>query len=268
MQGHLAEDVVHAGGHIFIVFVESFEVVHDGPQPGLHFLRLGAGEEANVLVQTLGATGGDDAFVQLAGNRHFDTGREGEDGFTGAGGTGQVYQVDIGVQQQVQGNGLVYIPRYQAPDFLVHQIVLVQIPNDNLVFAHIRHLANESLFINHELVDGQPGQVALTTKDVFGNTLPLDGFDLLDGVPERVREFFVPFRQQVNIVQQHVVVIVLGLHAEAPGFQSHVDVLADKDDVARCVAGLQGRQGIDDLVVVQVLGQAMVALVVRAHQYR
>ena len=55
---------------------------------------------------------------------------------------------------------------------------------------------------------------------------------------------------------------------EENALKDESDILADKDDVARCVAGLQGRQGIDDLVVVQVLGQAMVALVVRAHQYR
>src|SRR5690554_4616013 len=138
VQGHLAEDVIHAGSHVLVVFMQGFKVVHDGTQPGLHFFRLGARQKADIFVQSLGRSGGDDALVELAGHSHFNAGCQGQDGFTGAGRTGQVHQVDIRVQQQVQGHGLVDVPGYQAPDFFVHQVVLVQVFDHQLVRSEER----------------------------------------------------------------------------------------------------------------------------------
>ena len=62
--------------------------------------------------------------------------------------------------------------------------------------------------------------------------------------------------------------VILGLHAEAAGLQAHVDVFGHQDDIPGLVAVLERGQGIDDLVVVQVLWQRVVAAVTGAHQDR
>ena len=176
--------------------------------------------------------------------------------------------MDVRVEQQVQRHGLVDVPGHQAPDFFVHQVVLVQVFDHQLVVGDIHHLADKASLIDHEFVDVQPGQFAFALEQVFGHPCPLHGFHLGDVVPEGIRKFLVALGQQVDVVQQLVVVVVLGFHAKASGFQPHVDVFADQDDVAGFVPGLQGRQGIDDLVVVQVFGQGMGAGAFRAHNDR
>src|SRR5690554_766898 len=265
VQRYLAEDVIHAGGHVLIVFMEGFEVVDNGAQPGLHLLCFGARQKADVFVQPLGGAGGNDAFVHLAGNRHLDAGGQGQNGFARAGGTGQVHQVDVRVQQQVQSHGLVDVPGHQPPDFLIHQVVLMEVFDNQVLVGDPGHLADKAPFVDHKLVDVQPGQLALTLEVVLGAALALDGFHLVDVVPERVGKLQVALGQQVDVVQQLVVVVILGFDTKAPGFQAHIDVFAHQDDVPGFVLRLQGRECVDDLVVVQVLGQGMGACTFGAH---
>ncbi len=86
---------------VFVIHVQGFKVVGDGAQPRLHFFRFGAGQETDFLVQALHAARRDDPAVALADHGLLDRRRQGQDGFTGAGSTRQVDQVDVRVKQGV-----------------------------------------------------------------------------------------------------------------------------------------------------------------------
>ncbi len=84
LQRHFAEDVIDAAMGVFVIHVQGFEVVGDGAQPRLHFFRFGAGQEADFLVQTLHAAGGNDAAITLADHGLLDRRGQRQNGFTGA----------------------------------------------------------------------------------------------------------------------------------------------------------------------------------------
>ena len=176
--------------------------------------------------------------------------------------------MDVRVQEQVQRHGLIDVPGNQAPDFLVHQVVLVQVLDDQLVVGEVHHLADEAHLIDDEFIDVQLRQLAFPLEDMFGRTLPLNSLHFLDGVPEGVGEFPVALGQKINVIEQLVVVVVLSFDAEAPCLEAHVNVFRHQDNVPGLVAVLESSQGVDDLVVVQMLWQRMVATVTGAHQDR
>ncbi|MNE75061.1 hypothetical protein D3C80_1711850 [compost metagenome] len=112
---------------VFIIHVQRFEVVGDGPQPGLHFFCFGTRQEADLLIQPLHAAGGNDAPVALADHGLLNGRSQGQDSFTGAGSTGQVDQVNVRIEQCKQRQALMNVARFQAPGFLVQQRLLVQV---------------------------------------------------------------------------------------------------------------------------------------------
>ncbi|MNE51481.1 hypothetical protein D3C80_1461130 [compost metagenome] len=99
--------------------MQGFEVVGDGAQPRLHFFRFGAGQETDLLVQTLHAASGDDSAIAFADHGLLDRSRQRQDGFTGTGGAGQVDQVNVRIEQGIQRQALIDVTRFQAPGFLV-----------------------------------------------------------------------------------------------------------------------------------------------------
>ena len=98
LQRYAVEDVFHAAVGAFIIHVQGLEVVGDRAQPGLHLLLLGARQKADILIQPLGAAGGDDASVGLADHGLLDRGRQREDGLARAGGAGEVDQMDVRIE--------------------------------------------------------------------------------------------------------------------------------------------------------------------------
>uniref|UniRef100_A0A1I7XWQ0 Nitrogenase iron protein n=1 Tax=Steinernema glaseri TaxID=37863 RepID=A0A1I7XWQ0_9BILA len=159
LQRHALEDVLDAAMGVFVVHVQGFEVVGDRPQPGLHFFRFGARQEADFLVQPLHAAGGDDAPIALADHGLLDGCGQCQDGLARTCGTGEVDQVDVGVEQGEQRQALMDVTRFQAPGFLVQQWLLMQVEQQQLAVTDALDPADEALLVDDELVDVNRRQV-------------------------------------------------------------------------------------------------------------
>ena len=185
LQRHLAQDVIHAAVGAFIVHVQRFQVVGDRPQPRLHFLGLGAGQEADLLVQPLHAAGTNDAPVTLADHGLLNGCGQREDGFARTRGAREVDQMDVRIKQGIQRQPLVNVTRLEAPGFLMKQGLLVHVENQQVVLAHLLDPTHEALFVDDEFVDVNRGQVFDQLHLVPRAAVPLTGFYLADAVPER-----------------------------------------------------------------------------------
>ena len=87
--------VLNAPGRIFIVQVQRLDIVVDSPQPGVHFFLFGTGKETMLFRQWRRRPGGDDLVETLLFHRHFDGGRQRQNGFPGPRGPGEGDQVHI-----------------------------------------------------------------------------------------------------------------------------------------------------------------------------
>ncbi|MND74419.1 hypothetical protein D3C80_660100 [compost metagenome] len=246
--------------------MQGFEVVGDGAQPRLHFFRLGAGQEADFLVQALHAAGGDDAAITFADHGLLDRSGQRQDGFTRTRGTRQVDQVDIRIEQGVQRQALIDITRLEAPGFLVQQRFLVQVEDQQAVLFNLLDPADKALFINDEFVDVHRRQVVDQLHLMPGAAVVLTGFDLAHAVPERAGHVVVAIGQQGHVIDQLVGAVVLGRDSAGARLEAHVDVFGDQHHGLLRIARVQVDQLIDDFVVVQVLGQNQVRLGMLAHQ--
>ena len=72
--------------------------------------------------------------------------------------------------------------------------------------------------------------------------------------------------QQRHVVDQLVGAVVLGRDPAGPGLEAHVDVFGDQHHGQLGLARVQVDQLVDDVVVVQVLGQNDVRFGTLAHQ--
>ncbi len=253
---------------VFVIHVQGFEVVGDRPQPRLHFFRFGAGQETDFLVQALHAAGGDDAAIAFGHHGLFDGGRQGQDGFARAGGTGQVDQVDVRVEQRIQRQALVDITRFQAPGFLVQQGFLMQVEDQQPVDLDLFDPAHEALFVDDELVDVYRRQVVDQLHLVPGATVVLTGFDLADAVPERAGHGVITTGQHRHVVDQLVGTVVLGSDPTRSCLEAHIDVFGHQHHAHVLVTSVQVDQLVDDFVVVEVFRQQAVGLAALAHQNR
>src|SRR5690606_14755651 len=159
LQGHALQQVVDAAGRALVVQVQGLQVVGDGAQPGLHLLRLGARQKADVLVQPLHAAGNDDAPVALADHGLLDGGGQRQDGLARAGRAGQVDQVDVRVEQRIQRQGLIDVARLQAAGLQVEQLFLIQVEDQQLVAVDALDPADEALLVEDEFIEVQGRQV-------------------------------------------------------------------------------------------------------------
>ena len=251
---------------IFIIHVQGFEVVGNGTQPWLHFFRFGTGQETDLLVQALHAAGRDDATVAFADHGLLDRSSQGQDGFTGTGGAGQVDQVNVRIKQGVQRQALIDVTWFQAPGFLVQQGFLVQVEDQQAVFFDLLDPADKTLLVDNEFIDVHRWQIVDQLHLVPGTPMVLTGFDIFHTVPERAVHVVITIGQQRNVVHQLVGAVVLGCDATGPGLEAHVDVFGDQHHGQLGLARMQVDQLVDDDVVVQVFGQDDVRFGALAHQ--
>nr|ABQ58822.1 Alg8 [Vibrio sp. QY102] len=90
---------------------------------------------------------------------------------------------------------------------------------------------------------------------IWRYSMVLTGVDLAHTIPERAGHVVIPLRQQRDIIDQLVSVIVLGVDTASARLQAHVDVLGHQHHGEAGVARLQLHQLVDDLVVVEVFRQ-------------
>ena len=157
----------------------------------------------------------------------------------------------------MQGQGLEDIPWAQPPGFLVHQRFLVHIEQLEMGPLNRLDLPDETLVIDDEVVDMQGRQVVGELNIVQGLTGELTGLDLAGALPEGALDLVVTAGQQVDVVEQLVGVVIRGIDATGPGLEPHVDVFRDQRDAVVRMADLQLAQLVDDLVVVEVVGQTV-----------
>ncbi|CRM96714.1 hypothetical protein [Pseudomonas sp. 22 E 5] len=253
---------------VFVIHVQGFEVVGDRPQPRLHFFRLGAGQEADFLVQALHAAGGDNAAITLGHHGLLDGGGQREDGFPRASGAGQVDQMDIRVEQRVQRQALVDVTRFQAPGFLVQQGFLMQVEDQQLVYLDLFDPAHEALFVDDEFIDMHGRKVVDQLYLMPGAAMVLTGFDLAHAVPERAGHHVITTGQHRHVVDQLVGTVILGRDPTRSGLEAHVDVFGHQHHTQVLVTRMQVDQLVDDFVVVEVFRQQAGGLAALAHQNR
>src|SRR5690606_7783405 len=85
----------------------------------------------------------------------------------------------------------------------------------------------------------------------------LAGFHPAGTVPEGALDLVVTPGEQVDVIQQLVGVVILGIDTAGACLQAHVDVLGHQYDAVFGVAVLELAELVDDLVVVEVVGQAV-----------
>ena len=73
-------------------------------------------------------------------------------------------------------------------------------------------------------------------------------------------------RQQIDIVEQLIGMVILCINTAAARLETHIDVFGDQHDSAIGVAVLQVAELIDDLVVIQIVGQTVGGDCVFFHQ--
>ena len=96
--------------------VEHLQVVFQGAHPGLHLLFLGTGQVADVVAHRHGGAGHDDLGEALLVQRLCQPCGERQQRLAGAGLTQQRHEVDVRIQQQVQGKVLLAVAGGDAPD--------------------------------------------------------------------------------------------------------------------------------------------------------
>jgi len=163
--------------------------------------------------------------------------------------------VDVRVEQGEQRQRLMDVARFQAPGFLMQQRLLVHVEDHQLVTLDRLDPADESLFIEDELVDVNRRQVVDELYAMPGAPVILTGVDLAHTIPERAGHVVITLRQQRDVIDQLVGVVVLGVDTAGARLQAHVDVLGHQHHGQAGVARLQLHQLVDDLVVVEVFRQ-------------
>ncbi|MNN06958.1 hypothetical protein D3C81_1197670 [compost metagenome] len=144
----------------------------------------------------------------------------------------------------------------------------MQVEDQQFVLLDALDPADEALLVDDELVDVHRRQVVGELHAVPGAAVVLAGLHGADAVPERAAQRVVAARQQVDVVDQLVGVVVLRRHPAGARLQAHVDVLGHQHHTLGVVATLQLHQLVDDAVVVEVFGQPGDRLGTLAHQDR
>ena len=156
----------------------------------------------------------------------------------------------IGVEQQIQGQGLMDIERSQPPGFLVHQAFTAVVLQTNVVVCYVNYLGNETLVIEQKFVEINLFGELLAIQCVDGFAIELHGLHVIDPIPEAAFVMNVAFGQQTNIAHQLIAVIVLGLNAAAPCLEAHIDVFCYQHQLSFRMSSLVLADVVNYFVVV------------------
>ncbi len=99
---------------------QKIEIVADRLHPGLELLVDVAGQEADVLPERKHGAGDHQALVDAGLDRLFEPCSQRQERFAGSGLSHERHEPDIIVQQQVQGELLLLVPRRYPPDAVLH----------------------------------------------------------------------------------------------------------------------------------------------------
>ncbi len=172
----------------------------------------------------------------------------------------------LGIEQQVQGHCLVDVARLQAPRFAAHQCFDIQMQQADALLVNLDYAAQKACGVEEELVGVDVVLQGLPCNVMDCLAVALLRLDLVDHVPETVLEFNIALVQLVDVAEQLVAVVVLGLDAAGACLESHVDVLGHQHDAVARLLVLQIRDSVEDLVVVEVVGQDLQGIRGFAHQ--
>ena len=187
-----------------------------------------------------------------------EAGGEGEQRFAGAGRAEQGDEIDFRIHEQVQGQTLFLVACDYAPDGVMLAPVVPGELRGNAVVADVAHPEfHVFLGIGEELVgpdgDFRPGYA------VPGAAGIVPGFYACIALAEEtLRQRVDTAEQQVRVIQDLVVVVVLGLEADDCRLDAQVDVFGYQRYTARIAFGQRQRRG-EDGVVGRILGNEVVA---------